>query len=143
MSETGAFTGGTAELWVNGRKIFYATDVDFSRAQALVRIDVLGNPESEEILVDGIVYSMQAGQVWSHAKDWYEFGVVAEGGLATVLLPAVTAVCRNNADNAIVTSMYGLKLESMRLGVSRGRAVMSNVSMQGTTQRRGQPGTSP
>lgn len=141
MSETGAFVGGTAELWLPSGKVFLATSVDFTRAQALFRVDVLGNPESEEILVDGITYSMTAGAVWALASDWYEFGVAAEGGLNSVLLPAVTAVLRNNVDNTVATSMSGLKLESMRMTVTRGLAVMTNVSMQGTTQRKGQAST--
>lgn len=142
MSETGALTGGTAELWLPSGKVLFATDVDFSEAHSLFRVDVLGDPYSQEILVDGVTAAMTAGAVWSYEADWYTFNVAVTGtsGIAVVTLPAVTAVLRNNVNNQVVTSMTGLKLEGHRLTVRRGIAVMTNVSMQGIAMLRGTPG---
>lgn len=142
MSETGALTGGTAELWLPSGKVLFATDVDFSEARALFRMDVLGNPYSEEILVDGTTAAMSAGAVWAYEADWYTFNVAvsATNGTAIVTVPAVTAVLRNNVNNQVVTSMTGLKLEGHRLTVRRGVAVMTNVTMQGIAMLRGNAG---
>lgn len=143
MSETGALTGGTAELWLPSGQVLFATDVDFSEAHALFRMDVLGDPYSKEILVDGVTCAMSAGAVWSFEQDWYQFNVAVSGtGIAVVTAPAVTAVLRNNVNNQVVRSMTGLKMEGHRLTTRRGMAVMTNVSMQGIAQIQGNAGDS-
>lgn len=137
MSSTGALVGGTAELWISGRKMLLATGCDFSQAQALVRVDVIGDVLTQEILTDSVTVSFSASAVWGLANDWYSIGVIAADGPTIVLLPAVTAVVRNNVNNEIVTSVRGLKLESMGLRVQKNAAVMTNVSMQGIAMARG------
>lgn len=133
----GPTSGGTTDIYIQNRRVAWAQNASATQQTALVRVDVLGQLTSVEILVDGTSCTFQAGSVWVGENDWNAFGITYRPGptgiLTAVDLPqAAYAQIYDVKSRQVVARLQGLKLESLSVTTGRFAAVMSNVTMQGT-----------
>lgn len=137
MSDTGALTGSDVDLYFGTEKIGTTISADVDQTTQIVRVDVIGQRPSRDILRDGIAVRFSCENVYMAAEDLVAaFGVVTDGDF-TVQAPAVTAVVYDKSAGREIVRVEGLVNATFRVTVAKGRAVMTSATFEGKLMRMG------
>jgi len=131
MAANRAISGAQARIYLNDTFIGWASSVSVQENIQNVRVDVLGNIDSEEIEPVGRTVSMTCEVVRIKRKPIESYNAWPEGGtVAVVNFPALRFVIYNDVDDEPIAVVKGAKPESKSWRIGAREVVTQNVTYQ-------------
>jgi hypothetical protein len=125
------FSGARARLFFGDTLMGFCTGISGSVNTQLVRIDVLGNIDSEEIERVGRTVSFTADFVRLLGKSLQEHGIFPRGDTAYAInFPPLTAVVYDHVGDSVVYRIEGVVGENVSWRVDRSGVMTENATFQ-------------
>lgn len=126
-----AISGARAKLLINGKEVGYATGVNASEDITNVRVNVLGEIDSEEIVPTSRTVSVNCNFVRILDKSLQEQGAWVEGRTTQVLtFPEISIVILDRVTSNKIWSIEGARCQTRNWSVDSGGIMSTNVSFE-------------
>lgn len=125
-------TGKRAKLFADGKEIGFATGISGSESQMLIRVDVLNEIYSKEIVPSGRTVQVSAQLVRIKRGSAKALGLMASGKDTTAILnfPPITMVVYDAPGDEPIERIQGCVIEQRSWSVDQSGVFSENVSFQ-------------
>ena len=126
-----AISGARAQLLINGKPVGYATGVNASEDITNVRVNVLGDIDSEEIVPTSRTVSVNCNFVRILNNSLADQGAWVEGGTDAVLaFPDLSIVIQDRTTGNTIWTIEGARCQTRNWSVDSGGIMSTNVSFE-------------
>lgn len=126
-----AISGARAKLLIDGAEVGYATGVNASEDITNVRVNVLGEIDSKEIVPTSRTVSVNCNFVRILNESLQEQGAWVEGGTDAVLaFPDLSIVIQDRTTGNTIWTIEGARCQTRNWSVDSGGIMSTNVSFE-------------